>query len=52
MHLHCPCPCAMQISDIIREHPAFARHLDWSARLGTKTYPRWKDTLIGCFKVP
>ncbi len=41
----------MQISDVIKEHPAFARHLDWSARPGTKTYPRWKDALIGCFKV-
>lgn len=40
----------MQIADVIKEHPAFAPHLDWSARPGTKTYPRWKDALIGCFK--
>ena len=41
--------CA-QISDVIKEHGAFAPQLDWSARPGTKTYPRWKDALIGCFK--
>ena len=39
-----------QISDVIKEHPGFAKDLDWSARPGTKTYPRWKDALIGCFK--
>ena len=43
---------AWQISDVIKDHPAFAKDLDWSARPGTKTYPRWKDALIGCFKVP
>lgn len=42
---------AWQISDVIKDHPAFAKDLDWSARPGTKTYPRWKDALIGCFKV-
>ena len=42
---------ALQISDVIKDHPAFAKDLDWSARPGTKTYPRWKDALIGCFKV-
>ncbi|CAL8463714.1 g3248 [Coccomyxa elongata] len=39
-----------EISDVIKQHPAFAKDLDWSARPGTKTYPRWKDALIGCFK--
>lgn len=43
-------PCVGQISDVIKGHPAFAKDLDWSARPGTKTYPRWKDALIGCFK--
>ena len=42
---------ALQISDVIKDYPAFAKDLDWSARPGTKTYPRWKDALIGCFKV-
>ena len=41
----------LQISDVIKDHSAFAKDLDWSARPGTKTYPRWKDALIGCFKV-
>lgn len=40
----------VQISDVIKEHPVFSKELDWSARPGTKTYPRWKDALIGCFK--
>ena len=40
----------VQISEVIKQHPAFAKDLDWSARPGTKTYPRWKDALIGCFK--
>ena len=44
-------PVALQISDVIKDHSAFAKDLDWSARPGTKTYPRWKDALIGCFKV-
>jgi hypothetical protein len=41
----------LQISEVIKDHSAFAKELDWSARPGTKTYPRWKDALIGCFKV-
>ena len=48
---HSACSALLvQISDVIKEHPAFAPALDWSARPGTKTYPRWKDALIGCFK--
>lgn len=38
------------IAKIIEANPEFARQLDYSARPGTKTYPRWKDTLLGCFK--
>jgi hypothetical protein len=39
-----------QISAVIQAVPAFAGDLDWSPRPGTKTYPRWKDALVGCFK--
>ena len=31
-------------------HPEFTEQLDFTARPGTKTYPRWKDALLGCFK--
>lgn len=39
-----------QIAEIIAATPEFKQDLDWSARPGTKTYPRWKDALVGCFK--
>lgn len=39
-----------QIASAIRQHPAHGLELDWSPRPGTKTYPRWKDALVGCFK--
>eukprot|EP00884_Botryococcus_braunii_P004872 jgi/Botrbrau1/14386/Bobra.0014s0035.1 len=39
-----------QIAGIIADTPEFKDDLDWSARPGTKTYPRWKDALVGCFK--
>uniref|UniRef100_A0A7S1X7U3 Myb-like domain-containing protein n=1 Tax=Tetraselmis chuii TaxID=63592 RepID=A0A7S1X7U3_9CHLO len=39
-----------QIGDLIKSNPHFSKELDWSPRPGTKTYPRWKDALVGCFK--
>jgi hypothetical protein len=39
-----------QITDIITANERFAAELDWTPRPGTKTYPRWKDALVGCFK--
>mmetsp|Transcript_30992 Transcript_30992/g.79562 ORF Transcript_30992/g.79562 Transcript_30992/m.79562 type:complete len:448 (+) Transcript_30992:262-1605(+) len=39
-----------QIGDLIKNNPHFSKELDWSPRPGTKTYPRWKDALVGCFK--
>jgi hypothetical protein len=39
-----------EIADAIQRVPAFSSQLDWSPRPGTKTYPRWKDALVGCFK--
>ena len=35
---------------IIEEHEVYGKELDYTARPGTKTYPRFKDTLLGCFK--
>eukprot|EP00892_Ulva_mutabilis_P001407 jgi/Ulvmu1/11267/UM073_0039.1 len=34
----------------IEENAYFCKQLDWTPRPGTKTYPRWKDALVGCFK--
>ena len=39
-----------QVAAAIQALPACAPLLDWSPRPGTKTYPRWKDALVGCFK--
>mmetsp|Transcript_7872 Transcript_7872/g.22487 ORF Transcript_7872/g.22487 Transcript_7872/m.22487 type:complete len:507 (+) Transcript_7872:651-2171(+) len=39
-----------QIGELITNNDFFAKELDWSPRPGTKTYPRWKDALVGCFK--
>jgi len=39
-----------QITDLIVANERFAAELDWTPRPGTKTYPRWKDALVGCFK--
>lgn len=36
-----------QIASLIKAHPQFGQELDWSPRPGTKTYPRWKDALVG-----
>ena len=33
-----------------QDNDDFLKELDFSARPGTKTYPRWKDALLGCFK--
>ena len=34
----------------LQANPNFRKDLDFTARPGTKTYPRWKDALLGCFK--
>lgn len=39
-----------QITELIAANERFAAELDWTPRPGTKTYPRWKDALVGCFK--
>uniref|UniRef100_A0A061R5K4 Myb-like domain-containing protein n=1 Tax=Tetraselmis sp. GSL018 TaxID=582737 RepID=A0A061R5K4_9CHLO len=39
-----------QITELIAANERFASELDWTPRPGTKTYPRWKDALVGCFK--
>lgn len=39
-----------EITDLITRTDRFAAELDWTPRPGTKTYPRWKDALVGCFK--
>mmetsp|Transcript_4730 Transcript_4730/g.13119 ORF Transcript_4730/g.13119 Transcript_4730/m.13119 type:complete len:462 (-) Transcript_4730:256-1641(-) len=39
-----------QITQLISTNERFAAELDWTPRPGTKTYPRWKDALVGCFK--
>jgi len=39
-----------QITELITKTERFASELDWTPRPGTKTYPRWKDALVGCFK--
>eukprot|EP00891_Asterochloris_glomerata_P001907 jgi/Astpho2/1907/fgenesh1_pg.00038_%23_56_t len=39
-----------QIAAVIEQHPEYSRELDFTPRPGTKTYPRWKDALVGCFK--
>ena len=44
---------AAQIAQCISEEPRFAAALAGAAaapRPGTKTYARWKDALVGCFK--
>ncbi len=44
---------AEQIAQRISEEPRFAAALQGAAaapRPGTKTYARWKDALVGCFK--
>ena len=35
---------------LLQKNKDFTPDLDFSARPGTKTYPRWKDALLGCFK--
>lgn len=35
---------------ILQAYEVFREQLDFTARPGTKTYPRWKDALLGCFK--
>jgi len=39
-----------EIGHVIASNEDFSQKLDWSPRPGTKTYPRWKDALVGCFK--
>ena len=39
-----------QITELISKNQRFSAELDWTPRPGTKTYPRWKDALVGCFK--
>ncbi len=46
-------PARAQIAQRISEEPRFAAALQGAAaapRPGTKTYARWKDALVGCFK--
>lgn len=37
-------------TDVWQANKNWRDELDKSARPGTKTYPRWKDALLGCFK--
>lgn len=39
-----------EMARIMEAHEQYCHELDRTARPGTKTYPRFKDTLLGCFK--